>query len=250
MISNMEVHAHTHTARKKWTHYFWEFLMLFLAVFCGFLAENQREHYIEHLREKQYMRSMLQDLQTDTATMKRVYGRALIQKSLIDSLIELGNIGPVSEESINKLYMLHGKTTRFLNIHFEDGTSSQLKNAGGMRLIRNKQVSSSIRQYWEHIETLYRVRDRLENAGENIADVSSRIFYNKFFIRGENPLDPPMGIKPGANFINNDQKLIAEYINRVSSKSVRTCIYVTELEAAIQSADHLMSLIKEAYHLK
>jgi hypothetical protein len=28
----MEVHAHTHTERKKWTHYFWEFLMLFLAV--------------------------------------------------------------------------------------------------------------------------------------------------------------------------------------------------------------------------
>ena len=22
----MEVHAHTHTPRKKWTHYFWEFL--------------------------------------------------------------------------------------------------------------------------------------------------------------------------------------------------------------------------------
>ena len=35
----MEVHQHTHTPRKKWTHYFWEFLMLFLAVFCGFLAE-------------------------------------------------------------------------------------------------------------------------------------------------------------------------------------------------------------------
>ena len=24
----MEIHAHSHTARKKWTHYFWEFLML------------------------------------------------------------------------------------------------------------------------------------------------------------------------------------------------------------------------------
>ncbi|MBK9661472.1 MAG: hypothetical protein IPO68_16495 [Chitinophagaceae bacterium] len=43
----MEVHHHAHTARKKWTHYFWEFLMLFLAVFCGFLAENQREHYVK-----------------------------------------------------------------------------------------------------------------------------------------------------------------------------------------------------------
>ena len=36
----MEVHSHTHTERKKFTHYLWEFLMLFLAVFCGFLAEN------------------------------------------------------------------------------------------------------------------------------------------------------------------------------------------------------------------
>ena len=29
----MEVHHHAHTARKKWTHYFWKSLMLFLAVF-------------------------------------------------------------------------------------------------------------------------------------------------------------------------------------------------------------------------
>jgi len=36
----MEVHSHAHTDRKKWTHYLWEFLMLFLAVFCGFLAEK------------------------------------------------------------------------------------------------------------------------------------------------------------------------------------------------------------------
>ena len=48
----MEVHHRSHTTGKKWTHYFWEFLMLFLAVFCGFLAENQREHVIEKKREK------------------------------------------------------------------------------------------------------------------------------------------------------------------------------------------------------
>src|SRR5258705_6205434 len=63
----MEVHAHTHTQRKKWTHYFWEFLMLFLAVFAGFLAENQREHIVERQREKQYMQSLLSDLAADTA---------------------------------------------------------------------------------------------------------------------------------------------------------------------------------------
>src|SRR6187200_1059208 len=65
----MEVHHHSHKSGKKWTHYFWEFLMLFLAVFCGFLAENQREHFIEHKREKQYAASLLEDLRKDTADL-------------------------------------------------------------------------------------------------------------------------------------------------------------------------------------
>ena len=66
----MEVHAHTHTARKKWTHYFWEFLMLFLAVFCGFLAEYQLEHKIETDREKNLYNSMYEDLKMDTVVIK------------------------------------------------------------------------------------------------------------------------------------------------------------------------------------
>ena len=70
----MEVHHHpiaigSHTARKKWTHYFWEFLMLFLAVFCGFLAEYQLEHTIEHQREKIYMASLLEDLVNDSSDL-------------------------------------------------------------------------------------------------------------------------------------------------------------------------------------
>jgi hypothetical protein len=65
----MEVHHHPHTERKKFTHYLWEFLMLFLAVFCGFLAENFREHQVEHQRERQYMMTMLEDLESDTALL-------------------------------------------------------------------------------------------------------------------------------------------------------------------------------------
>ena len=253
----MEVHHHAHTesppagrAGKKWTHYLWEFIMLFLAVFCGFLAENQRGHYIEHQREKQYMRSLLEDLQTDTATINRVHGRALAQLSFLDSLIELGNHIPLKANDINKLYFLQGKTTRFLNIRFEDGTSSQLKNAGGMRLIRKEGVAKAIREYWDHIETLYRVRDRLELAGETIADVSSRIFYNSHFIFSEDPLDPVKGIKPNAKFIYDDQRLIAEYINRIATKALRTRIYLTELEEGLKSANSLVQIIKEEYHLK
>ena len=38
----MEVHHHGHiNEKKKWKEYLFQFLMLFLAVFCGFLAEYQ-----------------------------------------------------------------------------------------------------------------------------------------------------------------------------------------------------------------
>lgn len=67
--SFMEVHQHTHTPRKKWTHYFWEFLMLFLAVFAGFLAENRREHMVEKKRARQFLESMLLDVQTNTRNL-------------------------------------------------------------------------------------------------------------------------------------------------------------------------------------
>ena len=67
----MDVHHHAHTSRRKWTHYFWEFLMLFLAVFCGFLAEYQLEHLIEKNRAKQYIHSY-EDLKTDTSRINEM----------------------------------------------------------------------------------------------------------------------------------------------------------------------------------
>ena len=63
----MEVHHHSHSGKKKWSEYFWEFLMLFLAVFCGFMAENLREHKVEKQRGRQYILSFYQDLKTDTS---------------------------------------------------------------------------------------------------------------------------------------------------------------------------------------
>src|SRR5258705_13390061 len=88
----MEVHAHTHTVpiaigRKKWIHYFWEFLMLFLAVFCGFLAENLREHTIEHQRAKQFALSQLSDIKTDTAALNAAINIGNKKVRAIDSLI-------------------------------------------------------------------------------------------------------------------------------------------------------------------
>ena len=46
--------------------------MLFLAVFCGFLAEYQLEHLIEKNRAKQYIHSLYEDLKTDTSRINEM----------------------------------------------------------------------------------------------------------------------------------------------------------------------------------
>src|SRR5215470_14225684 len=84
----MEVHKHPHdvTHKKKWSEYFLEFLMLFLAVFLGFLAENRREHMVEHEREIQYLRSFIADLQNDTTNLKEGLPRKDGRMIAIDSV--------------------------------------------------------------------------------------------------------------------------------------------------------------------
>ena len=91
----MEVHHHSHTARKKWTHYFWEFLMLFLAVFCGFLAEYQLEHKIERDRAKELAKSFYEELKSDSANVVLKSANRIRQedalKYLIIQLLDCGN---------------------------------------------------------------------------------------------------------------------------------------------------------------
>jgi hypothetical protein len=72
----MEVHAHPHShGKKSWRSYFWEFLMLFLAVFAGFLAENQREHIIEKSRAHKFLQSMLLDVRTNITNLDSLIGQ-------------------------------------------------------------------------------------------------------------------------------------------------------------------------------
>ena len=115
---NMEVHHHAHhEGKKNWKSYFWEFLMLFLAVFCGFLAENQREHIVEHQREKEYMKSMLEDLKHDTSEFQYNIGEInhyYITVLNISSLLLFSE--DFSDSTIRAMYDTVPKAIRYFSI--------------------------------------------------------------------------------------------------------------------------------------
>jgi len=151
----MDVHTHSHTPRKKWHHYFWEFLMLFLAVTLGFFVENQREHYIEAKRERQYIQSFYDDLTADERELQSNINFLRAQAQQADSLHALmKNI--TTKHPANLVYMyLRGVVRGTAGLLYpNDKTIVQLRNAGGMRLIKNKGVSDSMALYYREVELI------------------------------------------------------------------------------------------------
>ena len=63
--------------------------MLFLAVFCGFLAENQREHMVEHQRETKFIRSLSSDLEADTTRLGSIIRMRDQRAYMLDSFMLL-----------------------------------------------------------------------------------------------------------------------------------------------------------------
>jgi len=148
----MEVHAHSHTARKKWAHYFWEFLMLFLAVFCGFLAEYQLEHYIEKQRAKDFALSLHRDLAADTANFNTTANRLNFCTKKIDTLVGLlGNAGQVQENAA-AIYNLSAYAFIFPSATPNESTLQQLLNSGSLRYFKDDMLVDSIKYYNNRIQ--------------------------------------------------------------------------------------------------
>jgi len=154
----MEVHKHPHhvTHKKKWTEYLPEFLMLFLAVFLGFLAENFREHQVEKERGKQYILALINDLRLDISWLDTVNKSATQRIQNLDSAI----VSIVSNNQIPvSVYKRLQSSTVQVMFFPNDGTLAQLKSSGGLRLIANRRTVDSIEQYDRQIRRLEVRRD-------------------------------------------------------------------------------------------
>ena len=144
----METHHHTHHTHEKrsWKSYFWEFIMLFLAISLGFFVENQREHYIENLRAKEYSKSLIQDLQNDIVAIQQHKKTASMYIALADSLINLSQTRLEGRAAAQFSFY-----TRFMywtgSIVWNRATFEQIKNSGSLRYFKNQQLLEKLMKY-------------------------------------------------------------------------------------------------------
>ncbi|HZJ60304.1 MAG TPA: hypothetical protein VFD24_08500 [Chitinophagaceae bacterium] len=241
----MEVPHHPHTERKKWTHYLWEFLMLFLAVFCGFLAENQREHMIEHERERQYSKQLLADLRKDSAFFKR-------RMTIIDSTFEKSWIKELFAQQKHPAdsEIIAGFLKEFwsFDVSLTNSTFIQMKTSGSLRYVRSSQLTSELQKYYD-------VLSERVITQSGVAESFFNDYMLPWYLRHikAQDLDAFEGtiLKSNTAIIDRTEKTDQEVLNitdayRVFILSVHEKMY---RPAALQ-ADSLITMIKKEYDLK
>ena len=244
----MEVHHHAHSSRKKWTNYFWEFLMLFLAVFCGFLAEYQLEHVIERNREKEFIQTFIEDLKTDTTAIRRniIFRKKKMEQ--MDSLMLLLSTQKIKGYE-KDLYYFGRTLIRSSRFQSNDRTISQLKSSGSLRLIRNEQVADSMMSYQKLVETLIMNHEDERIERFNTFPIISHIF-NPFVFDKMVTID---GIKrldynpPLRSYDTNLQQDLAFYIHQIKGS---TFLLEARLEQLNNKAINMLTLLKQEYHLE
>ena len=246
----MEVHAHSHTARKKWTHYFWEFLMLFLAVFCGFLAEYQLEHTIEKHRGKEIVVSLIEDLKTDTALLASQLNTLKNNKVIYDSLVILLSSSGIKEKGAD-LYYYGRWPFRFSFIKYTDRTIQQLKNAGSYRLIKNTIVSDSILKYYSNLERLYSLQDQIHARQEEYIVSSRELFdpvvFESMVDNRTNNITKPSGNPP---LLDYERKPLLKLVSIIHNLKSGNRSIQREILNRYNEARALIRFLKSEYHLK
>ena len=249
---NMEVHHHTHAghSKKSWRSYFWEFFMLFLAVFCGFLAELQLEHYIEHKREVEYIESLTNDIKSDIINVEKNIKRLEKIVAGKDSMVQLINRGILTGLQADTFYALH-KAYIGMNRQtpFSKATISQLFNAGNLRLIRKRNVVDSIGLYAARIDYFEKqLMPQFNYYDEKTIDASEKLVDTKYFL--ESTISKTY--LPASNCVlaSTDVSLLKAFAFRVEIDKEGNMIAINTLKVIGRQAEKLLALLEKEYNLK
>ena len=257
----MEVHHHAHhEGKKSWKAYFWEFLMLFLAVFCGFLAEYQLEHKIEREKAEKYIHDLGENLKYDTLRLHNNLGRNEEVGRKLDTLRATVKEAMGGHVNSNRLYQLWLSCRGYNQVVYNKAAITQLKNSGSLRLIKDDALVSSIIDYYDRV--VYSVEDaekKVSNSMDKLEENYHRFFDFSYFdemIRKEVTWNQTLtdstingslyilNIDPPLVLLNKDPKELQQLYNVITTFELFLKQYNSYLRWSKETAEGLMRKIE------
>ena len=253
----MGVHTHSHTARKKWTHYFWEFLMLFLAVFAGFMAEYQLEHKIEKDRAKDFAKTLYTELKRDTASLSEIRNRTRLAFQSMDSLVALLN-QPGYEKNSGLLYYYCGLGMYNFFFTANEATLQQMKSSGAIRYFNKPELTTAISEYEHQIRLIYQLETNLYLNYMETRKAQLKVFDTRYIYSAKAWEKSYTGMmeflsglkKQSIPLLNNDRLQIAEFRNWAQNKGELGKLKVAQYNQFLEIANLLLSKLKSEYELQ
>lgn len=166
--ATMEVHHHPdiHHQSKKWKEYVLEFLMIFLAVTMGFIAENIREHFSETKIAHQNLVAYRNDLLQHQTYLKATAAGFNKVLPVYDSIIAIFYEKKENTElPVLSRLLLQGQLNRIISINTP--TYTQLINSGSLRFIDNTELKAGMANYQDQINAYINYNDRMVNTINN-----------------------------------------------------------------------------------
>jgi hypothetical protein len=262
-INDMEVHHHAHDPaaphhKKNWKSYFWEFLMLFLAVFCGFLAEYQLEQTIERHREKEYATLLKKDLENDTIQINGVVHQLEKIAASMDSISSSIYQG-VSGNKVPGSFYYHSQIGTISPIVlWNDATLIQLTQSGNLRYFRNHELVNKISAYYSRQSYVRNLNNGDRERREKTLAIRSRILNNHYYKYYSTVLPsdtlkllPDSLVKNMFPIQSNDPQLLNEYANSFENRRGYINLVLTNtFPKAKSDALELMLLLQKEFDLK
>jgi hypothetical protein len=225
--------------------------MLFLAVFCGFLAEYQLEHKIERDREEKLMQSLLNDIVSDSVRLHAIVGARIEKTRIMDSLSSILN-AHTTYSATNAIYNYAVFVNRTIQYRFvpSEGTMQQLKNAGGLRLIKKQYIADSITQYDASIRTLQRQQDLEESVMGDYRMIAHRFFDGRVFNSMMTPDNIPVPVTNNPPLNSFTRADLNEFNYKLFLVQAQNRVNRRECGKLLLQARRLIKFLKEEYSIK
>jgi hypothetical protein len=232
---NMEVHKHPHhvTHKKKWSEYLLEFLMLFLAVYLGFLAESYHVHVVNDEIEKRNIESYVSSIQKDSANLVTTINRNEDKIKLIDSLSKIP--GDFADTAFQKQFFKYAfRLVWFFNFYPEESAFLQMQSSGTLRLIKKQNVTDSILNYQS--------RNTLVKLGQESMTHTYRSAFDD--------VCQITDLRKVAHRLNGNSQQIQGYINYKIIEKGETQNLLRLLRQQLLAATNLIAFLKKQYDLE
>jgi hypothetical protein len=222
-----------------------EFVVVFVAVFVGYLADSYREEAAEREREIQYAVRLVRDLKKDSASLANLIEVNKNKQVQISRFLQLADLDFSRAENL-KLFYRAAFETEIYYVQVYKGnqpTIYQLKSTGDLRIMQSQNVADSISSYdlsinyLNEMEGYYRLNSR--ETWKLLAQVSTNV--SRAFNFSDKTFEPVP--------LTSDRSKLSEFFNMSFDLQQTVVDYTQFAEVHRARATRLIRYLEEVYRL-